>query len=422
MYALVDCNSFFCAVEKVFHPGLSGKPVCVLSSNDGCVVALTPEAKALGIRRGDPVFKVKDIVERNDVRVFSGNMRLYAAMSRRIVQILRKSVAKVENYSIDESFCCLDGYERLYDLAEFMRGIARKIALYTDIPVSVGIAPTKTLAKVGSLFAKRYAGYRGVCMIDTEEKRRKALSMLSLADIWGIGRRTREKLSLYGVESPLAFADKSASWVKSHLQKNGYCTWLELNSVPCIDTSEVVRNQSICTSHSFARNVEDLSSLKASVASFVFSCANKLRAQQAMASSVTVFLGSNRFRDDLEQYENADTAFFITPTSDSLEITSSALQILERLYKPGIQYKKTGVVLGRIGPSDSVQQDLFDSIPNRPQRMALMKAIDALNCRYGPKTVSLVVEDSQKRDWHVKREFRSPDYLTNINEILTVKI
>lgn len=422
MYALVDCNSFFCAVEKVFHPGLSGKPVCVLSSNDGCVVALTPEAKALGIRRGDPVFKVKDIVERNDVRVFSGNMRLYAAMSRRIVQILRKSVAKVENYSIDESFCCLDGYERLYDLAEFMRGIARKIALYTDIPVSVGIAPTKTLAKAGSLFAKRYAGYRGVCMIDTEEKRRKALSMLSLADIWGIGRRTREKLSLYGVESPLAFADKSASWVKSHLQKNGYCTWLELNSVPCIDTSEVVRNQSICTSYSFARNVEDLPSLKASVASFAFSGANKLRAQQAMASSVTVFLGSNRFRDDLEQYENADTAFFITPTSDSLEITSSALQILERLYKPGIQYKKTGVVLGCIGPSDSVQQDLFDSIPNRPQRMALMKAIDALNCRYGPKTVSLVVEDSQKRDWHVKSEFRSPDYLTNINEILTVKI
>ena len=422
MYALIDCNSFFCAVEKVFHPGLSGKPVCVLSSNDGCVVALTSEAKALGIRRGDPVFKVKDIVERNDVRVFSGNMRLYAAMSRRIVQILRKSVAHVENYSIDESFCCLDGYERLYDLAEFMRGIARKIALYTDIPVSVGIAPTKTLAKAASLFAKRYAGYQGVCMIDTEEKRRKALSMLPLSDIWGIGRRTREKLNLYGVTTPLALADKSASWVKSHLQKNGYCTWLELNGVPCIDTSEVVLNQSICTSHSFARNVEDLASLKASVASFAFSCANKLRAQQAVASSVTVFLCSNRFRDDLEQYENADTDFFITPTSDSLEITASALQILERLYKPGIQYKKTGVVLGRIGPSDSVQQDLFDPIPNRPQRSALMSTIDALNLRYGPKTVNLVVEDSWKRDWHVKSEFRSPDYLTNINEILTVKI
>ena len=422
MYALVDCNSFFCAVEKVFHPGLSGKPVCVLSSNDGCVVALTPEAKALGIRRGDPVFKVKDIVERNDVRVFSGNMRLYAAMSRRIVQILRKSVAHVENYSIDESFCCLDGYERLYDLAEFMRGIARKIALCTDIPVSVGIAPTKTLAKVGSLFAKRYAGYQGVCMIDTEEKRRKALAMLPLSDIWGIGRHMKEKLVYYGVETPLAFADKSASWVKLHLKKNGYYTWLELNGVPCIDTSEVQRSQSICTSHSFGQNVEDLASLKASVANFAFSCANKLRAQQAVASSVTVFLYSNRFRNDLEQYENADTSYFITPTSDSLEITASALRILDRLYKPGIQYKKTGVVLGRIGPSDSVQQDLFDPIPNRPQRSALMSTIDALNLRYGPKTVNLVVEDSWKRDWHVKSEFRSPDYLTNINEILTVKI
>lgn len=422
MYALVDCNSFFCAVEKVFHPGLSGKPVCVLSSNDGCVVALTPEAKALGIRRGDPVFKVKDIVEKNDVRVFSGNMRLYAAMSRRIVQILRKSVAHVENYSIDESFCCLDGYERLYDLAEFMRGIARKIALCTDIPVSVGIAPTKTLAKVGSLFAKRYAGYQGVCMIDTEEKRRKALAMLPLSDIWGIGRHMKEKLVYYGVETPLAFADKSASWVKLHLKKNGYYTWLELNGVPCIDTSEVQRSQSICTSHSFGQNVEDLASLKASVANFAFSCANKLRAQQAVASSVTVFLYSNRFRNDLEQYENADTSYFITPTSDSLEITASALRILDRLYKPGIQYKKTGVVLGRIGPSDSVQQDLFDPIPNRPQRSALMSTIDALNLRYGPKTVNLVVEDSWKRDWHVKSEFRSPDYLTNINEILTVKI
>ena len=408
MYALVDCNSFFCAVEKVFHPGLSGKPVCVLSSNDGCVVALTPEAKALGIRRGDPVFKVKDIVERNDVRVFSGNMRLYAAMSRRIVQILRKSVAHVENYSIDESFCCLDGYERLYDLAEFMRGIARKIALYTDMPVSVGIAPTKTLAKAGSLFAKRYAGYQGVCMIDTEEKRRKALAMLPLSDIWGIGRHMKEKLVYYGVETPLAFADKSASWVKSHLKKNGYCTWLELNGVPCIDTSEVQRSQSICTSHSFGQNVEDLASLKASVANFAFSCANKLRTQRAVASSVTVFLYSNRFRNDLEQYENADTSYFITPTSDSLEITASALRILDRLYKPGIQYKKTGVVLGRIGPSDSVHQDLFDPIPNRPQRSALMSTIDALNLRYGPKTVNLVVEDSWKRDWHVKSEFRSP--------------
>lgn len=422
MVALVDCNSFFCSVEKVFHPGLSRKPVCVLSSNDGCIVALTAEAKALGLRRGDPLFKVKDIVEKNDVRIFSGNMQLYAAMSKRIVSILKKSVHHVENYSIDESFCYLDGYERNHDLAEFMRNVARRIELCTDIPVSTGIAPTKTLAKVSSLFAKRYAGYRGVCLIDNDEKRRKALSMIPLSDVWGIGRSTLEKLGYYGIKTPLSLADRSPSWVKSHLQKNGYCTWLELNGVPCIDTAEMRRNQSICTSRSFGQHVEDLASLKASVATFVSSCSNKLRAQQAVASSVTVFLASNRFRDDLEQYENADTHYFITPTADSLEITKAALQILKNLYRPGIQYKKTGVILGRISPSDTIQQDLFDSIPNRTQRVSLMNAIDALNKRYGPRTVKMLVEGENRQRWHVKSEFCTPNCLTDIDEIMTIRI
>lgn len=185
MYALVDCNSFFCSVEKVFHPGLEGKPVVVLSSNDGCIVALTPEAKAIGLHRGDPIFKVRDIVEGYHVAVFSTNMYLYAAMSKRVTSILRKSVCHVENYSIDESFCDLQGYDDHFDLEGMMRGIARKIKLWTDIPVSVGVAPTKTLAKMGSKFAKQYDGYHGVCMIDSDDKRRKALRLFDLADVWG---------------------------------------------------------------------------------------------------------------------------------------------------------------------------------------------------------------------------------------------
>ena len=161
MYALVDCNSFFCSVEKVFHPGLEGKPVCVLSNNDGCIVALTPEAKAVGLHRGDPIFKVQDIVNRHGVKVFSTNMQLYAAMSRRVTRILRRSVLHVENYSIDESFCDLHGYEAHHDLVEFMREVRDRIRLWTDIPVSVGIAPSKTLAKMGAKFAKQYKGYQG---------------------------------------------------------------------------------------------------------------------------------------------------------------------------------------------------------------------------------------------------------------------
>lgn len=421
MYALVDCNSFFCSVEKVFHPGLQGKPVVVLSNNDGCIVALTPEAKAVGLHRGDPIFKVKNIVENNNVKVFSGNMYLYAAMSQRVTNILRQSVLHVENYSIDESFCDLGGYERHYDLTEMMRHIAGKIKLWTDIPVSVGIAPTKTLAKMGSKFAKKYKGYRGVCIIDSDEKRRKALQLFSLADVWGIGRHTLEKLNYYSIQSPLDFADKSVSWVKTHLHKPGVQTWLELNGTPCIDTAEVLRKQTICTSRSFGSMVSDLPSLKASIATFASSCANKLRGQNSGAMTITVFLCSNRFREDLPQYNNSATIPFFTPTADTLEITKTALHLLNSIYKPGIFYKKSGVIVGDIKPMIHTQADLFDHITNRRERLNLMKTVDAINHRYGLKTIQLAVEGEKTQAWKVKSQYRSPNYLTNINDILTVR-
>lgn len=422
MIALVDCNSFFCSVEKVFHPGLEGKPVCVLSNNDGCIVALTPEAKAVGLHRGDPIFKQQDIVRRYGVRIFSTNMYLYAAMSKRVTNILRQSVQHVENYSIDESFCYLDGYERQYDLVEFMRSVAQKVRLWTDIPVSVGIAPSKTLAKMGSKFAKKYPGYKGVCMIDTEEKRRKALELFELDDVWGIGRRTFEKLNYLGIHTPLEFADKSESWVRGHFTKPGIQTWMELNGIPCVDTHEVTRNQTICTSRSFGQMVSDLDSLKASIATFASSCANKLRGQRSACHTVTVFICSNRFREDLPQYGNAATCQFSVPTSDTMEITQAAMKLLERIYLSGIQYKKSGVVVGDISDAAVIQQDLFDTIRNRPQRAELMQTIDQLNHRYGLKTVLLGVEGEKKQDWKVKCEHRSPNFLTNIDEILTIQI
>ena len=422
MYALVDCNSFFCSVEKVFHPGLQNKPVCVLSNNDGCIVALTPEAKKMGLHRGDPIFKVKDIVEHNDVHVFSGNLMLYAAMSKRVTNILRKSIQHVENYSIDESFCDLNGYETHYNLEELMREIADRIKLWTDIPVSIGIAPSKTLAKMGSKFAKNYPGYRSVCMIDTEAKRRKALELFDLSDVWGIGRKTFEKLTYFGIHTPLEFAEKSESWVRTNFHKPGYQTWLELNGVPCIDTTEIVRNQNICTSRSFGNMVSDLDSLKASVATFAISCANKLRAQHSGAKAVTVFICSNRFREDLEQYGNAATAVLLTPTSDTIEITDAALKILKRIYKPGILYKKSGVIVSDIHDITQIQYDLFDPIQNRPNRSELMKVMDNLNHCYGLKTLRLAVEGEKEQPWKVKSEHRSPNYLTDINEILTIQI
>lgn len=422
MIALVDCNSFFCSVEKVFHPGLKNKPVCVLSNNDGCIVALTPEAKALGLHRGDPIFKVRSIVDANHVTVFSTNMQLYAAMSKRINNILRKSIHFVESYSCDESFCYLNGYERFFDLESYMRTIAEKIKLYTDVPVSVGIAPSKTLAKMGSKFAKQYKGYRSVCLIDNDVKRRKALEMFDLADVWGIGKQTLQKLNYYDIHTPLDFADKKGSWVKSRFNKPTYQTWLELNGVSCIDTSEVIRNKSICTSRSFGEMVSDLNSLKASIASFASSCANKLRGQKAGAKTVTVFICSNRFREDLQQYSNAASYSFMTPTSDTLEITQAALTLLQQIFIPGIHYKKSGVIMGDIVSTSCFQQCLFDNIQNRKERGSLMAAIDKLNQRYGPKTIQLSVEGEKIQSWKVKSEFRSPNYLTDFNDILTINI
>lgn len=421
MFALVDCNSFFCSVEKVFHPGLDGKPVVVLSSNDGCIVALTPEAKALGLHRGDPIFKVRDTVERGHVRVFSSNIRLYAAMSQRVTGILRKSVHHVENYSIDESFCFLDGYERHYDLEEFMRQIVEKIRLWTDIPVSVGIAPTKTLAKMGSKFAKQYPGYRSVCMIDSEAKRLRALELFPVEDIWGIGRGALATLQYFGIATPREFADRPESWVRRHFKLPAVRTWLELNGHPCIDTAEVAQRQTICHSRSFGQMVGTIDGLREAVAHFAAGCAATLRGQRSVAAQVSVFVCSNRFRDDLPQYSNAATAVLPVPSADTAEITTAAIATLRQIFRPGILYKKAGVVLSGLAPADPFATRLFDPVPKRLERARLMRAIDNLNQKYGLKSLHLAAEGGQAAEWQAKSGSRTPDHLTDIAQLLTVE-
>lgn len=421
MIALADCNTFFASVERVFHAGLRGKPVCVLSSNDGNIVALTSEAKALSIRRGAPFFQVKDVIEKNDVAVFSGNIMLYEAMSKRVQSIMRKTVERTENYSIDEQFLYLDGYENNYDLVKLMRGMVRQIALWTDIPVSVGIARTKTLAKVASKFAKKYRGYESVCMIDTEEKRRKALSMFELADIWGFGPRSFAKLQALGITTPLQFADKPGDWILRQFHKPGYQTWLELNGHPCIDTSEIIRRRTISTSRSFGKMISDAEQLRASVATFAASCCNTLRAQESAAGSVSVFACSNRFREDLQQYSNIATMRLDSPSSDTLEITEAAIRLADRIYRPGIQFKKSGVILSDIIPG-LTHHILFDPIPKRDERAELSTAIDRMNRKYGLKAVGLAVAGYGNADWKNRKEHLTPNYLTDIDQIMTVDI
>lgn len=368
------------------------------------------------------MFKVQEIVKAAGVHVFSGNMMLYAAMSKRVTSILRKSIQHVENYSIDESFCCLDGYERTYNLEEYMHEVVEKIRLWTDIPVSVGIAPSKTLAKMGSKFAKQYPGYHSVCMIDTEEKRRKALTLFPLDDVWGIGRSTLPKLEYYGIHTPLEFADKSESWVRQHFNLPTLRTWQELNGIDCIDTAEVVAKQSICTSRSFGAMVTKLSDLKATVAGYAASSANKLRGQHSLCRTVTVFVTSNRFREDLPQYSNALTTTLPIATADTLEITQAAMRLTAQLFRPGISYKKSGVILGDITTDRVICPDLFDEIHNRQERRQLMHTIDDINQRYGKKTIRLATEGNGNEAWKTKSEQHTPNYLTDITQLLTIEI
>ncbi len=422
MLALVDCNNFFCSVERVFSPGLWNKPLCVAGGNDGIIVALTQEAKDLGLKRGDAVFKVRELIEKHNVKLFSTNMPLYASMSKRIVSILKKSFASVENYSIDESFCYLDGYESLVSLEKYMREIVQKIALYTDIPVSVGIAPTKTLAKVANKFAKKYKAYNSVCVIDTEEKRRKALSLFSLEDVWGVGKHSLKRLNDYGVFTTMSFADKTEAWVKNKFNLPIVNVWKELNGEPCIEISEHIYKQSICTSRTFGKMLHAYDDLKSAVVAFASSSARKLRQQNSVTKAITVFVSSNRFREDLPMYINSYTEYLACESADTLEIVNASISALERIYKEDIFYKKAGVILSDISKDNVMEYSLFDNVDKKQDRKILMDTIDYINKRYGTQKIHLGIEGGANQLWIPKSDNRSKNYLTDINDILTIKI
>lgn len=289
MFGLVDCNNFYCSCERVFNPGLRTLPVVVLSNNDGCIIARSNEAKALGIEMGMPFYQAKELLEREKVAVFSSNYTLYGDMSRRVMMLLSEFTPELTQYSIDEAFIDLTGMGGGEALRDYGKRIVRTIGKGTGIPVTLGIAPTKTLAKVASKYGKRYKGYEGVCLIDTEEKRIKALQGFDIADVWGIGRRSAKKLAYYGVKTAWDFTQWSESRVRRLLTVTGTRTWKELRGENCIDISELPEKQSICTSRSFPYNgLSELRVVEEAVANFAASCVRKLREQKSRCSQLTV--------------------------------------------------------------------------------------------------------------------------------------
>ena len=424
MIALVDCNNFFVSCERVFRPDLRNTPCVVLSNNDGCVIARSNEAKALGIKMGAPFYQVRELLEKNGVAVFSSNYVLYGDMSRRVMTLLSAYTPKLDIYSIDEAFLDFSGMGTAEELMPYARDMVRFITRGTGIPISLGIAPTRTLAKMASKFAKKYKGYHSVCMIDSDEKREKALKLFYIADVWGIGRRIGVRLKSIGVETAWDFVQRSEAWVRRELTVTGLRTWKELRGESCISIEDLPNKKSICTSRSFPdEGLNSLDTLEEAVANFAAHCSRKLKEDKAVCGAMTVFAYTSRFRNDLPSgYLQANTYFHV-PTNDVMELISGAVKVLRDNWKSGSTdyfYKKAGVIVWDICSDNAVQGDLFDTV-DRGKRTALAKAIDEINRKNGFNAVRVAVQGYDKK-WRLKREHVSKRFTTNINEIIDVHL
>jgi len=418
MYGLIDCNNFYASCERVFQPSLNGKAIVVLSNNDGCVIARSAEAKALGIPMGEPAFKLKDLIESNQVAVFSSNYVLYGDMSNRVMTTIGAFVPEMEVYSIDEAFLILDGFENI-NLYELGGKLVKTVIRNTGIPVSLGIAPTKTLAKVANKFAKKYKAYKGVCIIDTDEKREKALKLTKIGDVWGIGRQYAKKLEYHSVNTAWDFTQRSKAWVKQHMGVVGERIWLELCGTACIETEMPKAKKTICTSRSFGEKLTTIEPISEAVANFAASCAQKLRAQKSTAALLTVFIHTNPFATNQPQYYNQAVMKLTVSSNDTTELIDFALRGLQSIFKAGYQYKKAGVIVGDISPERPLQMDMFDT-RNRTKYDKVMLVIDKLNASYGRQKVKIAAQGFDRK-WTLKNEQLSPCYSTNIKDILVVK-
>ncbi len=418
MYGLCDCNNFFASCERVFRPELNGRPVVVLSNNDGCVIARSNEAKALGIRMGHPFFQIQELVKREKVAVFSSNFLLYGDMSRRVIHTLRQLAPAVEVYSIDEAFLDLHGIGR-EQLDEMGHRLGRIVRQHTGIPVSIGIAPTKTLAKIATKLCKQYPKLGGACLLHRPQDIEKVLRKFPVEDVWGVGRKHDKMLHTAGISTAWDFTQRTPEWVRARMGVTGLRMWSELRGEACIDfESAPPAKQQITVSRTFAREQTDFESLHTAVTAFTSMCAEKLRRQGSVCGEVTVYILTNRHRDDLPQYFDSETVRLRTATDDTLELVPQSTEALRRIFRPGYGYKKAGVILSEIASKTGIQADLFDPV-NREKHARLMSVVDATNQTFGRNKV--VVASQGFDPIRMNRRHLSKAYTTDWNDIIRVK-
>jgi len=418
MFALVDCNNFYASCERVFNPNLREKPVAILSNNDGCVISMSDEAKSLQLPFGAPIFKWEGFCKANNIKVLSSNYPLYGDMSSRVMSILKQFTPDNEVYSIDEAFLEFKGFNT-YDFDDYGNKIRLRILKWTGIPTCVGIAPTKALSKVANKIARKFPNEtKGVYVIDSEEKRIKALKWIKLEDVWGIGRGLQKRLAAKNCKTAFDFVQLTDDWVRKNFSITEWKLKKDLEGIPTLKLDEVKTKRAIATTRSFEYTFSDIDNIKERISTFATSCAEKLRKQESSCHMIIVLLSSDRHKKDLEQHRTSKVVKLSYPTDSSLTICKYAVEAVSSIFKKGIKYKRAGVIVTGLVPTYNHQLNIFEH--ENPKHKPLMTAIDGINKKYKDYKIKLGNQDLE-RTWKMRQERLSPRYTTDINDILRVK-
>ncbi|HHG1946665.1 TPA: Y-family DNA polymerase [Klebsiella pneumoniae] len=421
MFALVDVNSFYASCETIFRPDLQGRPVVVLSNNDGCIIARSAEAKRLGIKMGDPYFKCKDYFRQQGVVCFSSNYELYADMSNRVMTTLEEMCPRVEIYSIDEAFCDLTGVRNCRVLEEFGRELKDTVYRNTRLPVGVGIAQTKTLAKLANHAAKTWKATGGVVDLSNVERQRKLMALLPVDEVWGVGRRISKKLEAMGIKTVLQLADTDIRFIRKHFNVVLERTVRELRGEPCLGLEEFapVKQEIVC-SRSFGGRITEYHEMRQAICSYASRAAEKLRGEHQYCRFISAFVKTSPFALNEPYYGNSASLKLLTPTQDSRDIITAATKCLDVIWREGHRYQKAGVMLGDFYSQGVAQLNLFDDNAPRKNSEKLMEVLDHLNAKDGRGTLYFAGQGIQTA-WQMKREMLSPRYTTRFCDLLKVR-
>jgi len=420
VFALVDCNNFYASCEKLFRPDLKDTPVVVLSNNDGCVVARSREAKLLGIKMGVPVFQIKSEMQRHGILAFSSNYALYADLSSRVMRTLEEMAPRVEVYSIDEAFLDLTGIESAISLVEFGQQVRERIDHWIGITVCVGIAPTKTLAKLANHAAKKYPATQGVVDLTNPDRQRRLLALVPVDDVWGVGKRLSKRLNTLGITTALDLANASPRAIRDQFSVVLERTVRELNGESCIELEEIppIKKQIVC-SRSFGVKVTHFELLREAICEYATRATEKLRKEQQQAKVMTVFIRTSPFKDNEPQYSNSASGELLTPSCDTRDFIELANHLLKRIWKDGFRYAKAGVMLSDFYDPGRFQPGLFDDVSTRSNSQQLMSVLDTINQSGAGKV--FFAGQGTKKDWSMKREHLSPAYTTRWDQLPRVK-